>query len=72
MDIALPGMSGIDAFKEIRKMPLLQNIPVIALTASAMLQERETILSHGFDAFISKPILTKHFYEVINEVLYGK
>ncbi len=71
MDIALPGMSGIDAFKEIRKMPLLQNIPVIALTASAMLQERETILSHGFDAFISKPIITKHFYEVINEVLYG-
>jgi signal transduction histidine kinase/DNA-binding response OmpR family regulator/HAMP domain-containing protein len=71
MDISLPGMSGIDAFKEIRKMPLLQNIPVIALTASAMLQEREAILSHGFDAFISKPILTKHFYEVINEVLYG-
>lgn len=71
MDIALPGMSGIEAFKEIRKMPLLQNIPIIALTASAMLQERETILSHGFDAFISKPILTKHFYEVINEVLYG-
>jgi len=71
MDIALPGMSGIDAFKEIRKMPSLEHIPIIALTASAMLHDRETILAHGFDAFISKPIIENQFYNVINEVLYG-
>jgi len=72
MDIALPGMDGIQAFREIRSMPKLQHIPIIALTASAMLHERETILAHGFDAFIAKPIIEKEFVKVINEVLYGK
>lgn len=72
MDIALPDMNGIDAFKVIRKMPNLQHIPVIALTASVMKHDRETILSHGFDAFIAKPIISNEFYMVIREVLYGK
>lgn len=71
MDIALSGMDGIQAFREIRSMPQLQHIPVIALTASAMLHDREAILSHGFDAFIAKPIIAKEFYKVIKEVLYG-
>lgn len=72
MDIALSGMDGIQAFREIRSMPDLQHIPIIALTASAMLHDRETILSHGFDAFIAKPIIAKEFFKIINEVLYGK
>jgi CheY-like chemotaxis protein len=70
MDIALSGMDGIQAFRVIRDIPQLQHIPIIALTASAMLQDRETILSHGFDAFIAKPIIAKEFFDVINEVLY--
>lgn len=72
MDIALPGLSGIDAYKEINSDVKLQHIPVIALTASAMIQDREAILSHGFDAFIAKPIIANQFYAVIDEVLYGK
>ncbi len=72
MDIGLSGMDGIQAFREIRNTPKLQHIPVIALTASAMLHDRETILSHGFDAFIAKPIIEKEFFKVISEVLYGK
>lgn len=71
MDIALPGIDGIEAFKEIRKTATLQHIPVIALTASAMNHDRETILYHGFDAFIPKPIIEEHFLQVIHEVLYG-
>ena len=72
MDIALPDISGIEAFQRIRAMRALQHIPIIALTASAMLQDREAILSYGFDAFIAKPIIAKDFYERIQEVLYGK
>ena len=53
-------------------MPKLENIPIIALTASAMEHEREFILSHGFDAFIAKPIIAKEFFDVLSEVLYGK
>ncbi len=72
MDIALPGIDGIEAFKAIRKHPTLQHVPVIALTASAMVNDREAILSHGFDVYIPKPIDEKVFYKSINEVLYGK
>lgn len=71
MDIALPGMDGIEAFKQIRKNPLLEHIPVFAITASAMLHDREAILAHGFDVYIAKPIDEKLFYKKIKEVLYG-
>ncbi len=72
MDIALPDASGIDAFKKIRTMPSLNCVPVIALTASAMRQDREAILAYGFDGFIAKPIIEAEFFEKIQEVLYGK
>lgn len=72
MDIALPEMDGIEAFKAIRRDAILQQIPVIALTASAMITDREAILAYGFNAYIAKPIDEKLFFKTINEVLYGK
>jgi CheY-like chemotaxis protein len=72
MDIALPNMDGIEAFIELRKIPALQNVPIIALTASAMVSDRETILAYGFDAYIAKPIDHPIFFKTINETLYGK
>ncbi len=72
MDVALPGMDGIEAFKAIRQLPDLQHVPVIAITASAMVNDRETILAQGFDAYISKPIDEHLFTTTINEALYGK
>jgi signal transduction histidine kinase/CheY-like chemotaxis protein/HAMP domain-containing protein len=72
MDIALPGMDGIEAFKAIRKNARMQHIPIIALTASAMTSDRETILAHGFDGYLVKPIEDKVFFKTIDEVLFGK
>lgn len=72
MDIGLPGMDGIEAFKAIRKDLKLEHIPIIALTASAMTFDREAILASGVDAYIPKPIDEKVFFKTINEVLYGK
>ena len=72
MDIALPGVDGIEAFKTIRNTGQLAHIPIIALTASAMLLDRETILSNGFDGYIAKPIDEKEFIKTINQILYGK
>jgi len=72
MDIALPQMDGIEAFNKIRNDPRLQQVKVIALTASAMTQDRAAILAYGFDAFIAKPIDEQDFYNTINKTLYGK
>ncbi len=72
MDIALPGLDGIEAFKAIRKNGNLQHIPIIALTASALTTDREIILAHGFDAYLVKPIDEKLFFKTINSVLYGQ
>ncbi len=71
MDIALPKMDGFEAFKAIRKLPELAHIPITALTASAMIQDRETILAFGFDAYITKPIDENLFYNTIKKLLYG-
>jgi signal transduction histidine kinase/CheY-like chemotaxis protein/CHASE3 domain sensor protein len=71
MDIQLPGITGIEAFSIIRKDAALQHIPIIALTASAMISDRETILAHGFNAYITKPIDETVFLKVINETLNG-
>jgi CheY-like chemotaxis protein len=71
MDIALPGMDGIEAFYAIRSDVRLQHIPVIELTASTMVSDRETILAFGLDAYIAKPIDEKDFFKTINSILYG-
>ncbi len=71
MDISLPGMDGIQAFKKIRQIARLNHVPIIALTASAMTSDRETILAHGFDAYIGKPIVEKEFFFTIDNLLYG-
>ncbi|NVO09164.1 MAG: response regulator [Bacteroidales bacterium] len=72
MDIALPDMDGIEMFNILRKDPYLQEIPVIALTASAMTTDRETILAHGFDGYIAKPIDESIFLKTIKQTLYGE
>ena len=56
MDIALPGMNGIEALNEIRKEENLEMVPIIAVSASAMKGDREDFIALGFDGYISKPI----------------
>jgi CheY-like chemotaxis protein len=69
MDIHLPGMDGIAALKQLRADPTTKEMPVIALTASAMPDEQETILAAGFDAYETKPIGVKRLQEVVLEGL---
>jgi two-component system cell cycle response regulator DivK len=56
MDIWLPDMDGVDLLNRIRQEERLRNVPVIALTANAMLGDREKYLAAGFDKYVSKPI----------------
>ncbi|MEI7947509.1 MAG: response regulator, partial [bacterium] len=68
-DIALPVMDGIAVLAAIRENESLRDTPVIAVTASAMKGDRETILAHGFDGYISKPIDTELLIKALREVL---
>ena len=69
MDIQLPGMSGIDALGHLRADPATRHIPVVAVTASAMMQDRQKILGAGFDGYQSKPIDVKAFIQLVADVL---
>src|SRR5215471_15080883 len=51
MDIQLPGMSGLEALSELRADPTTRAIPVIAVTASVMAQDRQKVMAAGFDGF---------------------
>ena len=69
MDIQLPGMNGIEALKRLRGDPATRAIPVIAVTASAMTQDRRQIMAAGFDGYQPKPISVKGFLQAVREML---
>ena len=72
MDVQLPGMDGITALKQLRANPQTKSIPVIAITASAMTNNRQTMLAEGFDGYQPKPISLKDFLGEIERVLVSQ
>jgi two-component system, cell cycle response regulator DivK len=69
MDIHLPGIDGITALQQLRADPATRNIPVMAVTASAMTHDRAKIMAAGFDGYQSKPISVKAFLVAVRELL---
>ncbi len=68
-DISLPVMDGIAVLAAIREDEALRTTPVIAVTASAMKGDRETILAHGFDGYLSKPIDHEALMKTLRDML---
>jgi CheY-like chemotaxis protein len=69
MDIQLPGMDGITAMKRLKAESNTRNIPIIAITASAMTNNRTAMLAEGFDGYQTKPISLKDFLGEVHRLL---
>jgi two-component system cell cycle response regulator DivK len=69
MDIQLPGISGIEALQRLRADAGTRSIPVIAVTASVMAQERRKVMAAGFDGFQGKPISVRELLETVRQIL---
>jgi two-component system cell cycle response regulator DivK len=71
MDIQLPGMDGLAATALLKQDRATSAIPVIALTAMAMKEDREKSKSAGCDAYIAKPLRYLELYAAIDFLLLG-
>ena len=69
MDFHLPGMNGIEAFTVLRGDPQTRSIPILAVTASAMTEDRQKIVAAGFDGLQTKPINVKEFLDAVARIL---
>jgi two-component system cell cycle response regulator DivK len=69
MDVQLPGMDGLAATALLKKDPATAAIPIIALTAMAMKEDREKTRAAGCDAYIAKPLRYQELYAAIDSLL---
>ena len=69
MDIALPGMDGLTLTRLLKADARLRDIPIVALTASAMKGDDEKAMAAGCAGYITKPIDTRSFGRLVREFL---
>ena len=69
MDIQLPDIDGVEALGRLRGNERTASIPVVALTAQAMQDDRKRFLDAGFDGYISKPVDVVEFVKTVKEYL---
>jgi CheY-like chemotaxis protein len=72
MDLSLPVIDGWEATRRVKANPATAKIPVIALTAHAMSQDKEKALGAGCDDFDTKPVELPRLLEKINALLNRK
>jgi CheY-like chemotaxis protein len=69
MDLQLPGIDGVEALRQLRSSPQTKHLPVVAVTAFAMREDRERALAAGFDGYLEKPISVRELPEQVRHFL---
>jgi two-component system cell cycle response regulator DivK len=69
MDLQMPARNGYDVVSELRKDPRLANVPVVAVTASAMQGDRERALAAGFTSYLTKPLSLVQLRQEVSRLL---
>jgi len=74
MDVHMPELDGISAAKKIREIESLsgRNVPIIALTAGALKQEKESCFANGMNDFLTKPLVPEKIREILKKYLIKK
>jgi CheY-like chemotaxis protein len=68
-DLQMPGMDGFEVARQLKADPALCAVPVVAVTAYAMVGDREKVLAAGFNGYITKPISPERFVEQVETFL---
>jgi len=69
MDLQLPGIDGAEALRQIREMPGVGQVPVLAVTAFVMDEDRRRASQAGFDGYVEKPISVRGLTEQVRALL---
>lgn len=69
-DLVLPGISGVEAVQQIRRLPELQHVIIIGTSASVFEKDQQRMIVAGCDAFIAKPINIRHLLDVLANQLH--
>jgi two-component system cell cycle response regulator DivK len=72
MDLQLPSMDGTQALRLLRQNPRTREVPVVAVTAFAMKEDRDRALQAGFDGYLEKPISVRSLPDQVRGFLDGK
>ncbi len=71
MDLQLPDISGFDAVRQLKDHEETRSIPVVAVTAFAMIGDERKALTCGCDAYLAKPILLRDFLNLVEKFIGG-
>lgn len=69
MDLQLPGIDGTETLRQLRASPLTEEVPIVAVTAFAMREDRERAVRCGFDGYVEKPFSTRELPAQVQEFL---
>ena len=69
MDLQLPGIDGTEALRRLREAESTRSVPVVAVTAFAMDDDRERALASGFDGYVEKPIGVRALAQQVEDFL---
>ena len=71
MDVQMPELDGIEASRQIRALPGLSRVPIIAMTANAFAEDRAACLAAGMNDHVAKPVVAEQLFATLHDWLSG-